>query len=160
MTYSIYHNSLPISETTTTISMSLIINDNIRVFSHAQTVRDSSSSYNIEYVIVIKNFQNFEGHQNPISGSEVRAILLKGWIWPIGGAASVRVCACSLHSRLVIINPYVKHHNYIHFSFIYFRKTPYPRASVSTSTMGSCMVGATSWQYRCSLKYSNSTVGR
>ena len=55
---------------------------------HAQTVRDSTSSYKIDYVIVIKNFLNPEGHQNPISGSKVTAILLKGWILPIGGASS------------------------------------------------------------------------
>ena len=44
---------------------------------------------------------NPEGHQNPFSGSKVKAILLKGWIWPIGGVASGRVGACSLRSRLV-----------------------------------------------------------
>ena len=70
---------------------------------HAQTVRDSSSRYKIEYVIVIKNFLNPEGHQNPISGSKVTVFLLKGLIWPIGGVASERVCACSLRSRLVLI---------------------------------------------------------
>ena len=56
---------------------------------HAQTVRDSSSSYKIDYVIVIKNFLNPEGYQNPINGSKVTAILLKGWILPIGGASAV-----------------------------------------------------------------------
>ena len=55
---------------------------------HAKTVRDSTSSYKIDYVIVIKNFLNPEGHQNPISGSKVTAILLKGWILPIGGASA------------------------------------------------------------------------
>ena len=40
-------------------------------------------------VIVIKNFLNLEGHQNPIIGSKVTAILLKGWISPIGGALPV-----------------------------------------------------------------------
>ena len=35
---------------------------------HAQTVRDSTSSYKTDYVIVIKNIQNPEGHQNPFSG--------------------------------------------------------------------------------------------
>ena len=54
----------------------------------AQTVRDSTSSYKIDYVIMIKNFLNPEGHQNPFSGSKLTAILLKGWIWPIGGVAS------------------------------------------------------------------------
>ena len=37
---------------------------------------------------MIKNFQNPEGHQNPISGSKVMVILLKGWILPTGGASS------------------------------------------------------------------------
>ena len=50
---------------------------------------------------MIKTFLNPEGHQNPISGSKVTAILVKGWILPIGGASSGRVCACSLRSRLV-----------------------------------------------------------
>ena len=56
---------------------------------HAQTVKDSSSSYKIEYVIVIKNFLNLEGHQNPINDSKFTAILLKGWILSIGGASAV-----------------------------------------------------------------------
>ena len=50
---------------------------------HAQVVRDSTSSYKIDYVIVIENFLNPEGNQNPISGSKVMAILLKGWNLPI-----------------------------------------------------------------------------
>ena len=57
---------------------------------NAQMVRDRSFSYNkIDYVIVIKNFLNPEEYQNPISGSKVRAILLKGWLLPIGGASAV-----------------------------------------------------------------------
>ena len=56
---------------------------------HAQTVRDSSSSYKIDYVIVIKNFLNPERHQNRMSGSKGTAILLKGCILPIGGASAV-----------------------------------------------------------------------
>ena len=64
-------------------------------------VRDSTSSYKIDNVIVIKNSLNPKGHQNPISGSKVTAILLKRWLLPIGGASLGRVCACSLRSRLV-----------------------------------------------------------
>ena len=56
---------------------------------HAPTIRDISSSYVIDYVIVIKNFQNPKKHQNPINGSKVTVILLKGWILPIGGASAV-----------------------------------------------------------------------
>ena len=55
---------------------------------HAQTVRDRCFGYKIDCVIVIKNFLNPEGHQNPITGSKVTAILLKGWILPIGGASA------------------------------------------------------------------------
>ena len=61
---------------------------------HAQTVRDSSSSHKKDYVIVPKNFLNPEGHQKRISGSKVTAILLKGWILPLGVVAWGRFCAC------------------------------------------------------------------
>ena len=44
-------------------------------------------------VIVIENFLNLEGHQNPIGGSEVTVILLKGLISPVGGVALGRVFA-------------------------------------------------------------------
>ena len=47
-----------------------------------------SSSYKLNYGIVIKNFLNPKGLPNPMSGSKVMAILLKGWILPIGGVAS------------------------------------------------------------------------
>ena len=40
---------------------------------------------------VIWNFLNPEGHQNPISGSKVMAILLKVWISPIGGGKGRRL---------------------------------------------------------------------
>ena len=36
--------------------------------------------------MVIQNFLNPQGHQNPIIGSEVTAILLRGWILLICGA--------------------------------------------------------------------------
>ena len=45
---------------------------------HAQIIKDSSSSYKIDYDIVIKNFPNPEGHQNCITGSKVTVILVKG----------------------------------------------------------------------------------
>ena len=62
---------------------------------HGQTVRDSTSSYKIDYVIVIKNSRNPKGHQNPISGSKVTAILLKQWILPIGGREGSAPAACA-----------------------------------------------------------------
>ena len=37
---------------------------------------------------MIKTLLNPKGHQNPISDLKVTAILLKGWILPIGGASA------------------------------------------------------------------------
>ena len=64
-------------------------------------VRVSTSSYKIDHVIVIKTFLNPEGHQNPISGSKVTAILVKGWILPIGGASAVEGLRTTRLPRLV-----------------------------------------------------------
>ena len=54
-------------------------------------VRNGTSSYKIDYVIVIKKFLNPEGHQHPNYVSNLTAILLKGWILPTVGAAWGRV---------------------------------------------------------------------
>ena len=53
----------------------------------------------------ISDILNSEGHHNSCVGSKVMAILINGWILPTGGAASGRVCACRLRSRLVQIYP-------------------------------------------------------
>ena len=73
-----------------------------------QTVRDRASSYKMDYVIVIKNFLNPEGHRNPISGSKVTTISLKGWILPICGASAGEGLPFSLCSRLVLFQYVVK----------------------------------------------------
>ena len=57
---------------------------------------ESTSSYNIDKVTMILTFLYPKGPQNSFSGSKVTAILPKGWIWPIGGVASGRVCAAGL----------------------------------------------------------------
>ena len=44
-------------------------------------------------ILNIKKKKNFKRHPNCITGSKVTAILLNGWILPIGGASSGRVCA-------------------------------------------------------------------
>ena len=69
---------------------------------HAQMVKYRAYSYKIDYVIVIKSFPNTKGHQNPISGSKVTAILLKrGGFGLLVKLQQWRVCACSLRGRLV-----------------------------------------------------------
>ena len=66
-------------------------------------VEDGAFSLKIDYTIIFWENLNLEGHPNHITGLKVMAILLHGWILPIGGVASGRVCACILRSRLVII---------------------------------------------------------
>ena len=50
---------------------------------------------------MIKTFLNPEEHQNRIRGSKVTAILLKGWILPIGEASSVEGLRSTGLPRLV-----------------------------------------------------------
>ena len=66
-------------------------------------VEDGAFSHKIDYVTCIFEILNLEGHSNDITGLRVTAIFLNGWILPIDGVASERVCACSLRSRLVSI---------------------------------------------------------
>ena len=59
-------------------------------------VEDGAFSHKIDYIVIFWEIRNLEGHQNCITGSRVTVILLNGWILPIGGASSGRVCSCSL----------------------------------------------------------------
>ena len=68
---------------------------------HAQTVNNGASSHKTKFINIFSEILNIEGHQNRCIGSKFTAILLNGRILPTGGAASGRVCACSLRSRLV-----------------------------------------------------------
>ena len=70
---------------------------------HALTIADGAFSHKIDYVTIYKKSLNPEEHPNRITGSKVTAIFLNGWILPVGGASSGRVCSCSLRSRLVYI---------------------------------------------------------
>ena len=67
---------------------------------HALTMADGAFSHKIDYVLILMEIPNPEGHPNRITGSKVNAILLNGWILPIVEASSGRVCVCSLRSRL------------------------------------------------------------
>ena len=72
---------------------------------YALMVADGACSHKIDYVTILNEILNPEGHPNRINGLKVTAILLIGWILPISGASSRRVCACSLRSRPV--SPFV-----------------------------------------------------
>ena len=72
------------------------------LFLHALMVGDGAFSHKIHYNGTLKEILNIEGHPNSNTGPRASAILLKGWILPIGEVASGRVCACSLRSRLVM----------------------------------------------------------
>ena len=56
-------------------------------------VEDGAFSHKIDTKKNLVENLNLEGHLNCITGSKVTAILMKGWILPIGGVASGRVCA-------------------------------------------------------------------
>ena len=73
---------------------------------HAPMVRNGAFSYKIDYITIILEILNPEGHQNCINGSSVTAILLNECIFPIGksGEASRwRVCYQRGLPRLVCI---------------------------------------------------------
>ena len=78
---------------------------------HAQTVRDSSFQYKIDYFIMIKNFLMPEGHENPICGSTITAILLKGLILLTGGASAVEVLRSTVLPCLVCETRKFKRHS-------------------------------------------------
>ena len=55
----------------------------------AQTARDGASSHKISHVAEVRAFKEYINHT---IGLKVMAILLNGWILPIGGVALERVC--------------------------------------------------------------------
>ena len=61
----------------------------------------ASLSHAIDYVIVMRSFPNPEWHQNCISGSEVKIILLKGLILPIGEVALGKSAPAACAARLL-----------------------------------------------------------
>ena len=52
-------------------------------------VDDGAFSHKIDYDTTFKKILNLEGHPNRITGTKVTAILLNGWILPIGGVSVV-----------------------------------------------------------------------
>ena len=56
---------------------------------HALSVEDGAFSHKIDYITIFLETLNLEGHLNCITGSRLTAILLNGWILPIGGASAV-----------------------------------------------------------------------
>ena len=56
---------------------------------HALMVEDGAFNHKIDYVTIVLEILNLEGHLNRITRSRVMAILLNVWILPIGGASAV-----------------------------------------------------------------------
>ena len=56
---------------------------------HALRAGDGAFSQKIDYVTLLWDFLNIEGHPHRITGSRVMAILLNGCILAIGGASAV-----------------------------------------------------------------------
>ena len=59
---------------------------------HTQTVADSSSSYKKEYMLLVENFLNPEGHKHCVICSKVKIILPNVGILKVGGVTSGRFC--------------------------------------------------------------------
>ena len=55
---------------------------------HALTLADGAFSHKIDNVKIFQEILNPKGHPNCITGSKITAIVLNGWILPIGGASS------------------------------------------------------------------------
>ena len=53
-------------------------------------VEDGAFSHKRDYVTILKEILNLDGHPNCITGSKVTAILLNRWALPIGGASAVK----------------------------------------------------------------------
>ena len=51
-------------------------------------VEDGNFSHKIDYVTILKEILNPGGHTNCITGSKFTAILLNGWILPVGGVTA------------------------------------------------------------------------
>ena len=66
-------------------------------------MRDSAFSHKIYYIKKFEEIQNLEGHPNCITSSRVTAILLNGWILPIGGASAVEGLLSTELPRLVFL---------------------------------------------------------
>ena len=54
------------------------------------TVEDETFSHKIDYGYIFQEIINPEGYPNCITGLKVTAILLNGWILPIGRTSSVK----------------------------------------------------------------------
>ena len=50
---------------------------------HTLTVADGAFSHKIDYITILKEILNPEGHPNRITGSKVTAILLNGGFCPL-----------------------------------------------------------------------------
>ena len=55
-------------------------------------VKNGAFSHKIDYNIIFSEILNLEGHQNHITYSQITAILLNGWIFPIGQSVEASWC--------------------------------------------------------------------
>ena len=67
-------------------------------------VKDDASSYKTNHIDIFSEILNLEGHLICCIGSKVLAILLNGWILPIGGVSSERVCPAACAAGLFLMH--------------------------------------------------------
>ena len=63
----------------------MILCENIFRAPQRPSGEDGAFSQKIDYVTIL----NFEWHPNSVTGSRVSAILMNGWVLPIGGGSAV-----------------------------------------------------------------------
>ena len=76
-------------------------------------VEDMAFSHKIDYVTIVLEILNPEGHLNPSTGSKCMAYLLNGWIFPIGGASAgkgLRLLVLNVLRCLFYFFLYLWHH--------------------------------------------------
>ena len=66
-------------------------------------VADGAFNHKIDCVQFFFEFVNFKGQLNCTDGSKVTAVLLNGWILPIGGALAVEGLQSTRLPRLVLM---------------------------------------------------------
>ena len=87
-------------------------------------VEDVAFSHKIDYVTNLQEILNPEGQQNRTTGSKVTAILLNGWILPVGGVASGKVCAQPAKQACFYNNLHLTAHLPVHCTADYIPPQP------------------------------------
>ena len=71
----------------------------------AQMIVDGAFNHKMDWLMKSLEILNLKGHQNRIIGSKVTAILLNGWVMPIGGVVSEESAPAACPAALFLPSP-------------------------------------------------------